>query len=343
MRRFIFLIQRIFTMDYKSLNQTIRKVHEKTGRSRIALFFDITHCAMKYGCGYNDYLYCEFYNLTEEQRATYITRGVNNALVRQLNDENSFHYLGSKAEFYQRYAAFIHREWLDLTCADFAQFQAFVKKHPVVIIKPIAGTGGKGVEKLDRNDFSSDREMYDYILSSGSLMTEEVILQHPDLNRIYPHAINTYRIVTILTDNHPQIFYTLIRCGNHGAVVDNLHSGGMFSPVDPDTGKILYPACDKAQNIYDRHPETGVQFVGYKLPCWQEALDMCRQASLVTPAVRYVGWDVAVSPDGVQLVEGNFMPGYDLSQMPAHTPDKIGLLPRAKELIRGKQSAEETH
>ena len=30
--------------------------------------------------------------------------------------------------------------------------------------------------------------------------------------------------------------------------------------------------------------------------------------------LRYVGWDVAITPDGPVLVEGNDLPGYDMCQ-----------------------------
>ena len=44
-------------------------------------------CAVKYGAGYMDYDLFEMYNLTPEQRDTYLTRGRNNALVVKYNDK----------------------------------------------------------------------------------------------------------------------------------------------------------------------------------------------------------------------------------------------------------------
>lgn len=33
-------------------------------------------------------------------------------------------------------------------------------------------------------------------------------------------------------------------------------------------------ACgDKKGNFYKNHPDTGVQFEGFDIPCWQEAVD----------------------------------------------------------------------
>jgi glutathione synthase/RimK-type ligase-like ATP-grasp enzyme len=333
MRRIWFIIKRIFGMDYAGLFRTIGQIHDRTGRSRIWLFFDMVHCGIRYGCGYNDYRLCEFYDLNDAQRATYVTRGVNNTLVHLLNDPADFHYLDNKAEFNRLWAPFVTRDWVDLSTASPAEFSAFVQKHPVFLIKPVDGTGGHGVEKLDRRDYASDRQLYDAIKASGSLLAEEYIIQHPQLSALYPHSVNTYRIVTILTGGVVNVVYAFIRVGNHGAVVDNLHSGGMFAPVDLDTGIITCPAYDKQQNTYEVHPETGARFVGTRLPYWPESVEMCRRAALVMPSIRYIGWDIAVTEKGPQLIEGNPFPGYDILQMPPHTPDKIGMLPRIRRFV----------
>ena len=39
-----------------------------------------------------------------------------------------------------------------------------------------------------------------------------------------------------------------------------------------------------------------------------------------------IGWDVAFTPDGPCLVEGNNFPGHDIYQLPEHTHSKIGMM-----------------
>lgn len=335
MGKLSYILGRAMRMDYKELFRTVNTVHGITGKSSPAVLADIVSCGLRYGAGFNDYLLCEFYNLTSEQRATYVTRSVNNALVQMLNDPECYKYFDYKSAFYRTFADFIGREWLDFPTTTTAQLDAFVDGKDAIIVKPNDGTGGKGVEKLALKDFSGVDELYHKLQEDNVGVVEEVLVQHPDLNALNPYSINTLRIVTIRNDTGGHILYAHLRIGNGGRPVDNLHSGGMFAPIDLDTGRIQYPAYDKDRKTYEQHPMTGVAIQGLKIPLWEQSKDMCLRASEVVPKMRYVGWDVAVTPDRPVLVEGNNLPGYDILQMPPHTPDKIGMLPRFREFVDG--------
>ena len=195
--------------------------------------------------------------------------------------------------------------------------------------KPRSGSCGKGIEKLDAAG-RDPAELYDHLMGTGQLVLEEVIRQHEKLNELYPCSINTLRVVTMYDDKADKVavITTFLRIGNGGRVVDNFNSQGMCSPVDERSGIVRFNAMDKAKNLYVTHPMTGTVIKGFQLPCWEQALDTCRRAARVVPQVRYVGWDIAFTPDGPVLVEGNDYPGHDIYQMPEFCPDKIGLLPK---------------
>lgn len=335
MGRMGYILGRALRMDYGELFRTVGTVHGITGKNRPAVLADIVRCGLKYGAGFNDYLLCEFYNLTPEQRATYVTRSVNNTLVQMLNDPEYYKFFDYKSTFYRTFGDFIGRDWLDFSDASKEQLAEFIRGKDSVIVKPNDGTGGKGVEKLSIADFSGADELFKNLKDDGVGVVEEVLKQHPDLDRLNPYSINTLRVVTIRNDAGGHILYAHLRVGNGGRPVDNLHSGGMFAPIDIDTGVIQYPAYDKDRKTYEKHPMTGVAIQGLQIPLWEQAKEMCLRASEVVPQMRYVGWDVAVTPEGPVLVEGNNLPGYDILQMPPHTPDKIGMLPRFREFVDG--------
>lgn len=334
-KKLLYTFKRIFKMDYKNMLATVKKIHKKTGRSRIYLFFDMIVCGFKYGAGYMDYMLCEFYNLNKAQRSTYVTRGVNNRLVSMLNNSEYYHYVDDKIEFNTVFSKFIVRDWLNLDTADLEAFKAFMEKHETIISKPARAACGTGIEKLNKSDFASVEEMFDYLKKSSANLIEECIVQHDDISAIYPHSVNTYRIVTVYTEGQSNLIYAFIRIGNGGKFVDNINAGGMAAPIDIETGIIQYSAFDKDSNYYDTHPMTGCKIAGYQLPYWKESVEMCIEAAKVIPQLGYVGWDISVTKNGPQLIEGNQFPGHDILQMPPHVPDKIGMLPRFRMFVKG--------
>ena len=95
-----YIVRCIAHMDYSALFDTVKQVHKLSGKPRAVILADIVSCGFKYGAGYKDYLLCEFYNLNSEQRATFVTRGINNTVVKLLNDPDYYHILDNKPEFY---------------------------------------------------------------------------------------------------------------------------------------------------------------------------------------------------------------------------------------------------
>ena len=324
-----YLIQRVLDMNYKAMFDKIRAIHRKTGRSRWAIFQDMRRCAVKYGAGYMDYDLFEMYNLTDEQRETYLTRGRNNALVKQYNDPAHMDDFGDKIKFNAKFGPFLHRDWVPVTGDNREDVMAFLQRHETFMAKPSKGSCGWGIEKLNTSDFESLDALYDHLLEKAPMLElEEVIVQHPAVSAIYPGSINTVRMVTIRGRSGKVYLVTaMFRIGN-GKYVDNFNSGGMVAPMDPETGTVIDRALDKQKNLYDDHPATGTPIKGFTFPDWDRARKLVEEAAQVVPELGYVGWDVCFTPDGPCLVEGNQFPGHDIYQLPVHTPDKIGIMPR---------------
>lgn len=324
-----YLIQRVLDMNYKAMLEKINSIHKKTGRSRLAIFQDMKDCAVKYGAGYMDYDLFEMYNLTAEQRDTYLTRGRNNALVVKYNDKAYFSELGDKIKFNTRFGEFLHRDWIPVTGENKEQVLEFLSRHQTFMAKPSEGSCGWGIEKLSTTDFHSLDSLYEKLAEKAPLLElEEVIEQHPAVAAIYPGSINTVRMVTIRGKSGRVYLVTaMFRIGN-GKFVDNFNSGGMVAPMDPETGTVIDRALDKQKNLYENHPATGTPIKGFTFPDWDKARSLVEQAAQVVPQMGYVGWDVCFTPNGPCLVEGNQFPGHDIYQLPVHTPDKIGIMPR---------------
>ena len=219
-----YILKRLKTMDKKAMFEKINSIHEKTGKSKLYLLYDMQRCARKYGAGYMDYDLFEMYNLTPEQRDTYITRGRNNEIVSKYNDKAYFHIFENKNEFNELFKDYIKRDWIMVKDTPKEDVMAFIKKHHEFMAKPVDGGCGHGIEKMNTNDYPSLDEVYNRLVEgNNNFELEEVIKQHPDVSKIYPDAINTVRVVTILKNGVPHVICAYFRIGN-GKFVDNFNS-----------------------------------------------------------------------------------------------------------------------
>jgi len=162
--------------------------------------------------------------------------------------------------------------------------------------------------------------MRSYQLDLPGYVLQARLKQHAFLNAIAPYTTNTIRVVTFLdADNEVHVHFSIVRVGRKGSTADNWDRGGISIAVDPASGVlgrgVLKPKYG-AQRV-ESHPDTGVRFVGLQMPFWNEVLDLCSRASRVIPNLRSVGWDVALTPDGPVIVEGN--PDWDLPMVQVHT------------------------
>ncbi|MDD3392628.1 MAG: sugar-transfer associated ATP-grasp domain-containing protein [Bacilli bacterium] len=318
-----YLFKRFYNMDFKNMFSTINKVESKTHKSKIVIFFDIIYCGFKYQAGYSDYYLFEMYKMNRKERKTVVTRGVNNSLIKFFNNAKYCDYFRNKVKFNQRFDKYLNRKWLYLN--EYDEFIDFIKPLKEIIVKPIDGTCGKKIEKITikNKDYN---ELFNYLKTNNLLLIEEVIKQHDKLNKLHPTSINTIRIVTIAYQDKATILTAFLRIGN-GKVVDNFNSGGMVAPVNIKTGIIHFPALDKDGHLYKKHPLTNINIIDFKVPYFKEAKELCMRAALEIPEIRMIGFDVAITPDGPVLVEGNEFPGHDIYQLPPHRKGNIGLLP----------------
>ena len=326
-----YTLQRIRRMDWGAMRRVAQQEAESRRVSTGRILADMAWCGLRYGAGYQDYSLFGFYTLRGAQRLTYITRGINNQLIRQLNNREDYPLLADKRRFNRLFSDLLGREWQDFSAGP-QQFAHWCAGRRRIVCKPAGGECGRGVQVLQLADFDSPEQLFTAAVSQGADLAEEYIEQHAGLAALYPGAVNTYRTVTVLQHGRAQLFYGVLRIGNGGAV-DNLNAGGMVAPVELHTGRVLAGGYDKQHRFFERHPITGVQITGTVLPFWEQAEQLCCRAAQRLPRLRYVGWDVAATAAGPVLVEGNHMPGYDVIQLPPHTPDKTGMLPRIRVLL----------
>lgn len=317
-----YILKRIKNMSYKNMLVVVDEISKKTGKNKILILIDVIYCGFKYQAGYMDYKLFEMYKMNKKERATIVTRGVNNTFIKYFNDSKFNDYFSIKPMFNEKFNSYLKRDWL-LIDNNFTDFEKFVSKHPTFIAKPVDGMCGKNIEKITVNNA---KDTFNYLIDHNLLLVEEVLEQNDVLKALHPHSINTVRIITIRNKDLVSILAIYFRIGN-GKVVDNFNSGGMVVPVNKETGIVEFPALDKAGNLYERHPLTDVSIKGFKIPMFEECKKLVMESALIISETNMVGWDVALTKSGPALVEGNEFPGHDIYQLPPHRNGNIGLLP----------------
>ncbi len=284
------------------------------------VFADIFVCKALYGTYLDNYLLYEFYKLNHTAKRNFITFKKQRRLWDAFNSAAAQRLFEDKPQFNKKFAAFIGREWLLATAGNAGAVEDFIRRLGEVIVKPTCGIGGKGIYKLRSSDAEGVAELMERLADGEVLMVEEVLRNEQSLSRIQPHSVNTLRLVTCVDrKGNVHIIKTIVRIGGSTSCVDNLHSGGITCSVDSKAGIIDGFGINQKGEKYICHPVSGTTLLGYQFPYWDQVHDFARRVALTEPSARYVGWDIAFTEKGLELIEGNTNHGAYTLQMCDHT------------------------
>src|SRR5690606_15808873 len=187
-----------------------------------------------------------------------------------------------------------------------------------LFLKPFGNKGGKGIYLLRFSELEEQLHDFGNTILNSFYIHENVIVQHPEINKIYPKSINTLRIMTYIdTQGNFHFLETCMRFGLGGGYVDNVSSGGFEVRTNMSLGT-LYDKGHQTlefggQVFFQKHPDTGYPFFDFKIPFYKEAHDLCLKLAHQLPN-RLTGWDIAITPDGPVIVEANANPDITIGE-----------------------------
>lgn len=304
----------IFTANYGRFFKNLSAVAKKEHRFFPALVADTAWCVFRYGMALSDYLNYELYKRTAQERREYVSTRTENSFYETVSPSAYKKRFTIKQNFLREFKEYTRRECIVPGEESFEQFCDFLDKNPCFMAKPYDGLGGQGVQKVASADIA-DRQAYYNHCKENRIFLEQLVHQHPDMNRLCPASVNTARIMTFNDHGKPEILWMGLRVGNGVNPVDNFHAQGMGVAIDMETGKLKGDAIDKDGNRFAVHPTSGVTFDGFALPDFQKAVDLVLKGALESDKILVIGWDVAFSDQGPVIIEANRRPGYDLVQM----------------------------
>lgn len=202
-------------------------------------------------------------------------------------------------------------------------------QHKSLFLKPLCGNRKTGAYELryyatgdnyslfvsEDEQISNPEAILSFLQSLAKqqdYLVQPLLQNHPDLQKLSEyHSLVTFRVITIWRENKAQVISAVIEFP-----VNNSSEYVYPFPVDLQNGTII-PEKEKTITVKQGIESKFKHIPGHQLPHWHELIDSAQKAHAVFPDLFSIGWDFAVTPEGVKLIEGNINWAVNAHQMNA--------------------------
>lgn len=299
---------------------------EKSEHFRV--FWDILYCQVRFKCLLDEYIAFQLYKYNNRYRKKFLYMRTRRKLYSKIN----VNVQGCLSKFLQRQMLNVGFDRAMIMLPDCGEetFLEFVRNRSEVIIKPDAGSCGQGVQLFV---YESDEQALDFFRGiQVSTLCEERICQHEQISKFNPTSVNTIRIMSLYNGENVDFLAAILRVGGKkDSVTDNMRNNGLCASIDIPTGIVNSFFCGLDHKVYAYHPVTCEQIIGFHIPNWEKVLVIVENAHKQLPDYPVLGWDVAVTEDGAEIVEFNRCPGSHIVQFIDHEAKGASLFRYIKE------------
>jgi len=307
MKRIIYLFYYLKDMDYDRFISFRDYVLHLQGVSKKYLYSDILYSTIKYKVSIMDYFYFRFFEKSELERSKWAGTGFMYEYQLQMNPRGNRNILEDKGLFLRNYKIFIQRSFLDIAMTNdrINAISELLVKNLKLVIKSRFGQVGRDVQVISSNEFDPIK-LLEYMNNKNYEIIEEYVHQHDALHSLSPSGLNTVRIITQLKDDKVDILGARLRVSVN-SVVDNLGAGNIAASINLQTGIVDSAAIysDITKSPVFSHPITKVDILNFQVPFWDEVLKYIIQVAQFDKSNKSVGWDIAITNSGPELIEGN--------------------------------------
>lgn len=198
-------------------------------------------------------------------------------------------------------------------------------EHEAFVVKPVQGSGGKGILVIVGREGDSFRK------SSGTLISAEEVRRHLSNILAGLHSLggrNDRAMVEAMIQFDPYLrkfsyegvpdirviafkgvpVMAMVRCATHASDGKaNLHQGAVGVGLDIATGRSVRAV--QHGTLVTEHPDTGASFHELQIPHWDQILDLASRCVEMT-GLGYLGVDIVLDETrGPMLLELNARPG----------------------------------
>src|SRR4051812_12911040 len=203
------------------------------------------------------------------------------------------------------------------------------------IVKPSRSAHGDGVAIYRKGVAAA--AVFDALHNSrrwNRFVIQERVRNHAAITDLSgSETLQTIRLTTWVTpDSRIELLRAFFKIAVGDNITDNYNAGAtgnLKGNIDPTTGKLAKAIQASSEGIgfseISTHPFTAKSISGFRIPDWPAVMALAEQAARVFLPLRTVGWDVAVTPEGPTLIEGNpfWDPSNDLVVGPQPTPSNL--------------------
>lgn len=195
------------------------------------------------------------------------------------------------------------------------------------IIKSAYGLAGQGLGVYRKAESGSYvckeksytvEQIYQQVVEDklyGKCVFQKIARNHPEIEQLTgSKTLQCLRIITLKPKNSGVVPYSAgfkISCRPQN---DTDHfllgaTGNLYSTVNLERGQIRQAYdFDHKKKVFvpvDHHPFTGEKLKGWEIPHLHEAVDLAIKVHTGLASLRSIGWDIAITPEGPMVIEGN--------------------------------------
>jgi len=309
MKRLLYLIYYLKNLDWKQMNKFSKYVYKNNLFLLPIIGLKVIVNSLKYNISPLEYFQFRFFEKNHTEKGKWAGTGYMYQYQLKMNPDPSRNILIDKIKFLDHFSQFVNHKYIDINKSPIPQYllAGLLSNSPgKLVLKNSLGQVGAEVEVVNCNNFSTD-SLLAYMNKKGYNLLEEYVIQHPLLMELSPSALNTMRIITqINQEGRVDLLGARLRISVNSQV-DNMGAGNLAASIDIESGIVngpgVYSDITKPDEII--HPVTGIKIEGFQIPFWAEALELAIKAAQHRPESRSVGWDIAITANGPELIEGN--------------------------------------
>lgn len=200
--------------------------------------------------------------------------------------------------------------------------------------KRIDSTGGKGAHRWE---YLSPDQYRDH---KGKLFTAQQIIEHlkevstPDqphllqrrivnttfIAKLSNGSLATLRVMTVRPGpGQPPVYLRgILRLPHGDGITDNQaqETPAILCPIDEATGRVGVGRLMRIRGATcTHHPDTHEPIEGITIPDWPTIKAFCVEAHEKLWPYSTVGWDIALTPQGLEIIEANHVPSVETVQI----------------------------